>query len=345
MSNNNLSQMFADSSIGVVLPTLNCATLLPRHLESMKPWLDLVSEIIVVDSHSDDGTVEIIRERLSHPRLRIFFHPRGLYQSWNFGLSQLRTKYAYISTVGDSITRSGLEHLYSVAERFQCDVVASEPFFITNEGKPLPKAKWPIADVLRTLRTSEPIFMDGMKLFVFVLLYASGGAAILGSSASNLYRTKLLQDRPFPTDFGATGDGAWSVSNVFGYRLGVTPEQFSTFRHHLKACSRKERTDDNIDWELFHLAEKALRRRLAEDVELRREIERIGYADYTSLVGKLPEWNHRLKKLRKGKKLWVFNPSAWYARAVRDHFRRQVNERRRAILRNIEVHEYFFEVV
>jgi len=335
MPNDNPIQMNARNSIGVVLPTLNCISLLPGHLESMKPWLDLVSEIIVVDSYSDDGSIEMIRERLSHPGLRILSHPRGLYQSWNFGLSQLHTKYAYISTVGDSITRSGIDHLHAVAERFQCDVVVSEPCFITNEGKPLPKAKWPIADVLRTLRISEPTFIDGMKLFVFVLLHASGGAAILGSSASNLYRAKFLQDHPFPTDFGMVGDGAWSVANVFDYRLGVIPERFSTFRHHPKAYSKGEYAEDNIDWDLFHLAEETLRQRLTMDTKLRKESDRIGYADYTSLTGKLPEWNHRLKKLRKSKKLWIFNPVAWYVRARRDHFRRLVNERRHIILGNI----------
>lgn len=328
--------MNESGSIGVVLPTLNCVSLLPGHLESMQPWLDLVSEIIVVDSHSDDGTIEMIRERLSHPGLRILSHPRGLYQSWNFGLSQLHTKYAYISTVGDSITRSGLEHLHAVAERLRCDIVASEPYFITNEGKPILKARWPIADVLSTLQITEPTYIDGMKLFVFVLLHASGGAAILGSSASNLYRTELLQNRPFPTDFGVVGDGAWSVSNVFDYCLGVTPKRFSTFRHHPKVYSQEEYAVDDIGLKLFHLVEETFRQGLAEDVTLRNESERIGYADFTSLVGELREWNHRLGTLRKGKKLWIFNPAAWYARATRDHFRRLVNERRHIILKNIE---------
>ena len=123
----------ARPGIGVVLPTLNCASLLPAHLESMQPWLDLVSEIVVVDSHSNEGTVELIRERLKHPALRVHLHPRGLYQSWNFGLSRLRTKYAYISTVGDSITRAGLQHLHATAEKLDCDVVVSKPRFIAND--------------------------------------------------------------------------------------------------------------------------------------------------------------------------------------------------------------------
>jgi glycosyltransferase involved in cell wall biosynthesis len=316
--------MNENNSIGVVLPTLNCISLLPGHLESMQPWLDLVSEVIVVDSHSNDGTIEMIRERLSHPGLRILSHPRGLYQSWNFGLSHLLTKYAYISTVGDSITRSGLEHLHAVAERLQCDIVASEPYFIANDGSPLPKTRWPIADVISTLRITEPTYIDGMKLFEFVMRHAGDGAAILGSSASNLYRTKLLQNRPFSTDFGTVGDGAWGIANVFDYRLGVTPEIFSTFRHHPKAYSTEVYTVDNICRRLLLLAEKTLRQRLATDTTL--QSEHIRWVDFNSLVCELSEWNHRLGKLRRGKKLWIFNPIAWHARATRNHFRRLANK-------------------
>jgi glycosyltransferase involved in cell wall biosynthesis len=293
----------------------------------MQQWLDLVSEIVVVDSHSTDGTVALIRERLQHPALHILSHPRGLYQSWNFGLSQLQTKYAYISTVGDSITRAGLEHLHAVAEKFQCDVVVSKPRFINNEGATLSEAaNWPIDDVLTTLQITEPTYLNAMKLFVFVMLNTTG--AILGSSASNLYRTKLLQQRPFPTDFGTVGDGAWGVANVFDYRLGVTPEIFSTFRHHPKAYSKKEYAVEDVCGKLFLLASETLRQRLATDAALRSAGERIGCKDFTSLVGELREWQHRLERLRKRKIPWVFNPAAWQARSIRNRFRRLVNKRR-----------------
>jgi glycosyltransferase involved in cell wall biosynthesis len=326
--------MNMNNSIGVVLPTLNCVSLLPGHLESMQSWLDLVSEVIVVDSHSDDGTIEMIRERFSHPGLRILSHPRGLYQSWNFGLSQLHTKYAYISTVGDSITRFGLEHLHTVAEQLQCDVVASEPCFIDNDGTPVPKAKWPIDDAISTLRITEPTCIEGLALFLFVMIHAGDGSAFLGSSASNLYRTDLLQNRPFPTDFGTVGDGAWGVANVFDYRLGVTPERISTFRLHPKAYSCAEYAVDNVCQRLFLLAGEILQQRLTIDTTLRNESERIGCSDFIRLVGELCEWNHRLWKLRKGKCLWMFNPSAWQARDTRNHFRRLVNDYKDTIFKN-----------
>ena len=65
------------------MPTYNCAPLMERHVVSMAAWIDLADEVIVVDSRSTDGTLDIIQARLRHPNLRIILRDRGLYESWN----------------------------------------------------------------------------------------------------------------------------------------------------------------------------------------------------------------------------------------------------------------------
>src|ERR1700761_342377 len=102
--------------VGVLIPTRNCMALLPEHVESMRGWLDLAEEIVVVDSDSRDGTKAFLKDKLSGRNVRFFEHPPGLYESWNFGLERMTARYVYISTVGDSITRAGLEHLAETAE-------------------------------------------------------------------------------------------------------------------------------------------------------------------------------------------------------------------------------------
>lgn len=39
----------------------------------------MVAEVIVVDSESEDETVEIIERELTHPKVRVFSGSRGLY--------------------------------------------------------------------------------------------------------------------------------------------------------------------------------------------------------------------------------------------------------------------------
>jgi glycosyltransferase involved in cell wall biosynthesis len=69
--------------IGVVIPSRNSLAYLPAHLQGVLAWVEMVEQIVVVDSNSTDGTVEYIRENLTHPNLHIFSCPPGLYASWN----------------------------------------------------------------------------------------------------------------------------------------------------------------------------------------------------------------------------------------------------------------------
>lgn len=108
--------MSIDPTISVVVPTYNCQHLLMTHLRRMQTWLDLIDEVIVVDSRSTDGTLELIRAELRHPRLRIIERDRGLYQSWNEGIAATTGDWVYVSTAGDLITREQLLHLRTVGE-------------------------------------------------------------------------------------------------------------------------------------------------------------------------------------------------------------------------------------
>ncbi len=326
-----------NTSIGVVLPTLNCAPMMLAHLESMEPWLDLVSEIIVVDSHSNDGTVELIRKHLQHPHMRVLLHPRGLYQSWNFGLAQLRSTYAYISTVGDSITREGLKQLHTSAEKLNCDVMISRPRFIDNDGAPIDQdVRWPIDDVLTSLRIAGPTRLERMSLFFFTFLHLP--AAVLGSSASNLYRADVLQRRPFPTDYGTVGDGAWGTLSVFDCRFGVTPEVFSTFRHHLKAYTAKEYAVADITGKLVKLACETYYKQVAVDEALRAEAERISFDHLPHIVSEQRKWHHQLALERERKLPWIFNLRAWEARRRRNQFDDLMQIQRRAAVKALAEH-------
>ena len=142
--------------IGVVLPTLNARRVLPQHLAELRTWADCVTEIIVVDSHSTDGTVEFIQDQIRHPGLRILQHPRGLYESWNFGVRQVTSEFTYISTAGDAITLAGLKHLLAVAQNFRSDVVVSPPIFQKPDGEVMEGKHWRIHQYLEARAIAQP---------------------------------------------------------------------------------------------------------------------------------------------------------------------------------------------
>lgn len=234
----------SQSKLSVVLPTLNCRHLLPAHLQSMRPWLKQADEIVVVDSFSNDGTPEYFQKNLRHPNLRIFSRPRGLYPSWNFGIGQTTGDWIYISTVGDGIRPALLQHLCAVGDSLGCDVVASRPAFINEDGTPASRLVWPIDHILNATGGRRPIRLAGVETLLFALVAIPN--ALLGSSASNVYRGPHLRARPFPAEFGTVGDTAWSLRHALETNYGFTPEQGSWFRLHAKAYSKKEYAVDNL---------------------------------------------------------------------------------------------------
>jgi hypothetical protein len=225
--------------LGVVIPTKNSMPYLPRHVEGLRSWLDLASEVVVVDSYSTDGTVDFLRANLAHPALRISNHPPGLYASWNHGIAQTSSKYVFIATTGDTITRAGIGKLVETAESLACDVVISRPTFCDVSGRTLPDKRWPADDVIATLDVRQPRRLRQIEAVIFATVHATD--ALTGSSASDLFRREVLQRHPFPTDFGYSGDSAWSWMHAAEVAWGVLPERFSTFVLHPTTASVAER--------------------------------------------------------------------------------------------------------
>jgi len=315
--------------LGVVLPTLDCAGLIGEHIATMQKWLDLAAQVVVVDSGSSDGTFEIIAQQLKHRGLSVHTRPKGLYEAWNFGVSQLRTEFTYISTVGDSITREGLDHLMNTSGKLGADVVISQPLFIDEDGQPARSEKrWPPQILLEKLRPASPCLLDHWTLFY--LQYNTPTDAILGSSASNLYRTNTLQKSPFPADYSTVGDGAWSIANLFDLVIALTPETFSTFRYHAKSYAVSFNLVE-LDRRLFSLLLTAYENRMDRDASFAAEAEGIGWPAFFQILHNLGETEGHLDILRSNA-AWILSPAAWRHRSRRNCLRRKLAEAARRII-------------
>ena len=311
--------------LGVVIPTLNCARLLEAHIDSMQPWLDRVQEIIVVDSHSTDGTLEILTARISHPNFQIHHRPRGLYQAWNYGIDQIQSKYTYISTVGDSVTADGLNHLIEVAEMHDADVVISSPEFINEDGsKSRNPPSFPIENLLKNWRIDKPILLKSMECFDFIVSCFPN--AILGSSASNLYRTNVLKRYPFPTSYGTAGDGAWGMAHGLNHRIAIAPGIFSTFRIHKKSYSKKDYFVDNLNERLFSLLKLEVNQWIAVKSDKISQAEEGAMREVLDLLKSSLISQSNLDLYRRQPYPWVLNPRAWNERLKRTRIKKKIQE-------------------
>ena len=284
------------------MPTYNCAPLMARHLESAAKWADLADEIVVVDSRSTDGTLDIIRDRLRHPNLRIIERDRGLYESWNEGISATSGEWIYISTAGDTIEREHLMHMLDLGERGRADVVITAPRFVDEAGGRHKDPDWPPAQVIADSGRDEPFILSAEA--GFLLTYLHFPCAILGSSASNLFRGNHLRARAFPEDFKGAGDSVWILRHAARSRLCFSPQVGSTFCVHPK---EPVSVDKQVALTAKLLAEKA--RRLAWP-GLNDQLVRV-LADEDKLIGEVRAIQQERRSLWNARPLTFVNLGSW----------------------------------
>ena len=226
--------MPAKPTLSVVVPTYNCAPLMERHLASMAKWADLADEIIVVDSRSTDGTLDLIRERLRHPNVRIIERDRGLYESWNEGIAATKGDWVYISTAADLISEGHLRRLMREGERATADVVISPQRFVSEDGEPYLGDDYTNAELHVALADQGVVVLSPDAVCYFAFKKAKPNA-LLGSWASDLFRGDFLRARPLPTEYGTHGDTAWTLRHSAEMKLCLVPVAGATFCIHKKA--------------------------------------------------------------------------------------------------------------
>jgi hypothetical protein len=205
------------ADVSVVVPTLNSLHLLSPVIDTLRETLAHVGEVIVVDSYSTDGTMEFLRDRLDLPGAGFYSHPKGLYASWNFGISKATREWIYIATAGDVIGINDLVYLHNIATQHEATVVCSPPVYVNVNGDSCEDPPWPIFDLLESHKERDIISLSGVQLAAFAIRYgrfSRGFKGWLGSSASNLYRAEALKSAPFSTQVGKSGDTLWGIENT-----------------------------------------------------------------------------------------------------------------------------------
>lgn len=300
--------------LGVLIPTRNSMQWLDRHLGALRPWLQRVQEIVVVDSRSSDGTAEYLRTHLAGENVRHLSHPPGLYESWNFGLGQIQSEWTYIATVGDSIPGATIEGLVAVGQEIHSDLVISPPSLVSPTGEKLDK-QWPVHKYIQWKGADKSSQIDGLEVFVWNALSVPG--SLLGSSASNIYRTEYIQAHPFPIGFRHACDTAWALKNSFGARWAVAPDLYSELLVHPAAPRSPEAVRHQSRERLHELA-----RDVFEFVSASSCSEKLKYADllnqyWDASLGAL-QADRDYSEMRSQHCPWFLRPAAWRERSSRN---------------------------
>jgi glycosyltransferase involved in cell wall biosynthesis len=216
-------------NISVIIPIFNCQERLERHLQGVSKWINQAEEIIVVDSGSSDGTLELAQELLAPLGARFIHNPPGLYQSWNAGVAAATKDWVYFSTVEDPITLEGLTHLHEIITAYDADVVISPPEMLNHDGSEKIDVCMP-SNYLHDSYVQNGIshhLLSRTESIALVVGFPPSG--LIGSSASNLYRRELLQKNPFPLNYGHCGDTAWAISIAPFAKIAFTTRKCAQF--------------------------------------------------------------------------------------------------------------------
>ena len=232
-------------SLAVIFPTRNNSGQIRDHLIHAKSWIGLASEIIVVDSSTDD-TLETCRSLLP-AHTKIIQHPPGLYASWNTAIQSVESEFLYISTIGDTLEPGFLECMLNYSSNHSLDMLISPPRLIGGKKGLL----WPIHAFISKYRIREFVYVEGKDTVIlnYLSLAKYGLSSLSGSFASNLVRTKMLQKRQFPIEFGGFGDTMWFSAACCDMRLGLLPDIGSSFVIHPSAHQQFSHDELHQCWE------------------------------------------------------------------------------------------------
>jgi glycosyltransferase involved in cell wall biosynthesis len=213
--------------ISVIIPTLNCCEKLKKHLEASQDWLPKVKEIIAIDSCSEDGTFDLLKEVIGSRNGIVIASEPGLYKSWNYAIQLASQPYIYISTICDIISYDGLYKLYNWIDKLKLDLIISTPKIISEDGCQLIQ-NWPIHRInFPDKLENNPWLPNSYELLVLSCAFLP--ESIIGSSASNLYRSYILKNNPFPENYGTVGDVLWCLKNLCNLKTGITTDEVATF--------------------------------------------------------------------------------------------------------------------
>jgi len=232
--------------ISICLPSLNAARFLEERMASIVSQTLRDWELIVCDSHSDDGSWELFKRFEGDSRIRLHQVPRaGLYAGWNECLRRARGEYVYIAPADDTCEPSLLEKLTGALDRYpDVDLAACRYRRIDAQGRFLPDDLL-MPELYRFL--GEWVDRAHLRKRLPELLIMLGLDCQWNTLPAVVFRRSLLAKTGlFRTDTGSYADVIWRIKAILHSDLLYVPETLVAWRwHDAQATARLGPADRN----------------------------------------------------------------------------------------------------
>jgi glycosyltransferase involved in cell wall biosynthesis len=229
--------------VSICLPSLNTRPFLQERFETIFNQTFQDWELIVYDSHSDDGSWEYIQKlAINEPRMRISQGPRnGIYAAFNDCIRMAQGKYIYIATSDDTMAPDCLKCLTEALDANpECGIAHCCLNFIDEKGVNISTGHcW---DNWFTTR----FFGDWNKKYH---VRPCGHDTVVAMSLTSVYYsvTQILTRRSlfdraglFENKWGPFGDLEWQMRAALVAKTVHVPRYLATWRVHSMQASQIE---------------------------------------------------------------------------------------------------------
>lgn len=218
--------------LSILLPTLNARRFLEERINSILNQTFQDWELIIIDSHSTDGTWEFLNRISSSRPIFRYQIPKGLYQAWNFGISKARGTYVYIATADDTMKPDCLEKMTAALEAHpECGICDTMLQLLDADGKEIDESSDQFVAHYWHFdfpRNSVHIRKKPHDFFLHL-----GGKTVYTSITQILIRKSLFEKTgPFPVNFGRSADFQWGMRAALNTDVIYLPQQLASWRIH-----------------------------------------------------------------------------------------------------------------
>ena len=221
--------------VSICVPNLNARPFLQERFQTILGQTFQDWELFVYDSHSDDGSWELIQDFAKNDtRIRTLQGPReGPYPAWNECLRHTRGEYVYVATSDDSMAPEFLERMVAALEpNPDCDLAHCPVLIVDDRGEAVKDLPWP--DVTA--------FADGIGNLVSVshirrapydgLVQLTGRHVVLSITQLLIRRSLFSRTGTFTNRWGSVSDFHWEMKAGLLANTVFVPDTWATWRYH-----------------------------------------------------------------------------------------------------------------
>lgn len=221
--------------VSICMPVLNARPFLEARLASLTTQTCADWELIVCDSHSNDGSWEFLQAFKNDPRVRLYQVPRaGLYAGWNECLRRIGGRYFCFATADDTASPEFLARMTALLERHpDVDIGTCQFDPIDEQGRLVePRPEYPSDFYGEWLQ--RPHRRAGELEFLVHMIRGGCWTSI----TSVMFRSDLLQKVGFFEEHGTpVVDQLWAAKTALHSDTVWIPDHLATWRRHDRQSS------------------------------------------------------------------------------------------------------------